>query len=103
MGECEVCQNQDRIDRLESDVRELRTGTSTTDKKLIETSIKLDILIETVKENNEDAKKALKDLQIAVNALAEKPGKRWDLIVNTIITGIVSALVGAGMVLILIQ
>lgn len=103
MGECEVCQNQDRIDRLELDVKELRTGTSSTDKKLIETSIKLDILIETVKGNNEDTKQALKDLQIAVNALAEKPAKRWDLIVNTIITGIVSALVGAGMVLILIQ
>ena len=32
-----------------------------------------------------------------INKLEEKPAKRWDLIITTTITGIISALVGAAM------
>ena len=32
-----------------------------------------------------------------IRQLEEKPGKRWDLIITTIITGVVGALVGAVM------
>jgi len=103
MGECEVCVNKDVIERLKSDVKELQSGTSSTNKKLTETSTKLDILIVNTKEYNSECKQAFKDLQKTVSDLAEKPAKRWDLIVNTTIIGVISALVGAGMVLILIK
>lgn len=69
-------------------------------------------------EDLEEAQKQIYDLTISVKELAmsvksmvaeqkvqgdrirqleEKPGKRWDLIITSIITGVVGALVGAGM------
>jgi chromosome segregation ATPase len=49
--------------------------------------------LDNIKETQKDLKIGMKDLQDSIKELTDKPSKRWDLIVTTIITVAITAVV----------
>ena len=94
--ECEnrKCVNEHRFEQIEKDVRELREKNSADHKEFynrIESTEKS--MVESVSDRKHINEK-LDKIDINVEALMQKPAKRYDTVVTCIITTLIGAIVG---------
>lgn len=94
--ECEnrKCVNEHRFEQIENDLRELREKNSTDHKEFynrIESTEKS--MVESVSDRKHINEK-LDKIDVNVEALMQKPAKRYDTVVTCIITTIIGAIVG---------
>lgn len=94
--ECEnrKCVNEHRFEQIENDLRELREKNSTDHKEFynrIESTEKS--MVESVSDRKHINEK-LDKIDINVEALMQKPAKRYDTVVTCIITTLIGAIVG---------
>ena len=95
MNECEnKCVNEHRFEQIENDLRELREKNSTDHKEFynrIESTEKS--MVESVSDRKHINEK-LDKIDVNVEALMQKPAKRYDTVVTCIITTLIGAIVG---------
>ena len=94
--ECEnrKCVNEHRFEQIENDPRELREKNSTDHKEFynrIESTEKS--MVESVSDRKHINEK-LDKIDVNVEALMQKPAKRYDTVVTCIITTLIGAIVG---------
>lgn len=94
--ECEnrKCVNEHRFEQIENDLRELREKNSTDHKEFynrIESTEKS--MVESVSDRKHINEK-LDKIDVNVEALMQKPVKRYDTVVTSIITAVVGVLIG---------
>lgn len=94
--ECEnrKCVNEHRFEQIENDLRELREKNSTDHKEFynrIESTEKS--MVESVSDRKHINEK-LDKIDVNVEALMQKPAKRYDTVVTCIITTLIGAIVG---------
>ena len=94
--ECEnrKCVNEHRFEQIENDLRELREKNSTDHKEFynrIESTEKS--TVESVSDRKHINEK-LDKIDVNVEALMQKPAKRYDTVVTCIITTLIGAIVG---------
>lgn len=94
--ECEnrKCVNEHRFEQIENDLRELREKNSTDHKEFynrIESTEKS--MVESVSDRKHINEK-LDKIDVNVEALMQKPAKRYDTVVTCIITSLIGAIVG---------
>ena len=94
--ECEnrKCVNEHRFEQIENDLRELREKNSADHKEFynrIESTEKS--MVESVSDRKHINEK-LDKIDVNVEALMQKPVKRYDTVVTSIITAVVGALIG---------
>jgi archaellum component FlaC len=80
---CDNCEIEREITQLKCDIKELYQRTEDSREKLTEIKIDLKYVIKDITE-----------IKNTLNKFTEKPAQRWELIVTTIIIGLVSAGVG---------
>lgn len=74
-----------KVENMESEIRDLKTLIN----EIHEMSLNIVLMTEQIKNINND----VKDLKADVSEMQEQPASKWELIVKTVITGIVSAIV----------
>lgn len=94
--ECEnrKCVNEHRFEQIENDLRELREKNSTDHKEFynrIESTEKS--MVESVSDRKHINEK-LDKIDVNVEALMQKPAKRYETVVTCIITTLIGAIVG---------
>ena len=94
--ECEnrKCVNEHRFEQIENDLRELREKNSTDHKEFynrIESTEKS--MVESASDRKHINEK-LDKIDVNVEALMQKPAKRYDTVVTCIITTFIGAIVG---------
>lgn len=92
-----ACENhmrtEERLDRLEGQVERLMTSSHRSDVWQAETDLKLSVLSEKMDKMDYKFTQMFNDLNTKVQAIAEKPTKRIDMMINTGLTVLTSALV----------
>lgn len=95
MNECEnKCVNEHRFKQIEDDLKQLREKNSADHKEFynrIESTEKA--MVESMSDRKHINEK-LDKIDVNVEALMQKPAKRYDTVVTGIITAVVGALVG---------
>ena len=81
------------ISELKSELARLQQKYFDIDKALVKTNASIELLIETTKMSNEQQTKAIEQLNKSIIEIKEKPTKRWELLLNTIITAVTTAFV----------
>lgn len=84
MMECERCGIEKRLQIAEKDILTLQKSQGDHDRRTTQMEIKLDHI-----------KLSLDEVKIKLTELAEKPARRWDLVINTAVIVVVSAVAGA--------
>lgn len=95
MNECEnKCVNEHRFKQIEDDLKQLREKNSADHKEFYN---RLEADGKAMVESREDRKhinEKLDKIDVNVEALMQKPVKRYDTVVTSIITTVVGALIG---------
>lgn len=95
MNECEnKCMNEHRFNKIEADLKELREKNSTDHKEFynrIESAEKA--MVESMSDRKHINEK-LDKIDVNVESLMQKPAKRYDAVVTSIITALAGALIG---------
>ena len=95
MNECEnKCVNEHRFHQIEADLKELREKNSADHKEFynrIESTEKA--MVESMSDRKHINEK-LDKIDVNVESLMQKPVKRYDTVVTSIITAVVDALIG---------
>ena len=95
MNECEnKCVNEHRFNQIEADLKELREKNSEDHKEFynrIESTEKA--MVESMSDRKHINEK-LDKIDVNVEALMQKPVKRYDTVVTSIITALIGALIG---------
>ena len=88
-----ACKIQEVDDRSRSNTKRLNE----VELKLQDNSKMLEN-IARISQRQDDMETDLKEIKNDVKTLTSKPAQRWDTIINTIVTGVVGALVAAALV-----
>lgn len=80
---CENCIKDEIIEQMREDIKVLYSKSNQTENKLTELSL-----------DSKYMKATLDDVKKMVEKIAEKPSKRWELVITTIITNGVACIVG---------
>ena len=95
MNECEnKCINEHRFRQIEDDLKQLREKNSADHKEFYK---RFEVDGKEMVESREDRKhinEKLDKIDVNVEALMQKPVKRYDTVVTSIITAVVGALIG---------
>lgn len=92
MADCSNCPYLERIERIERQYDELRKESGGYGVAIGKLETKMDTVID-----------GIDFLKAQVTTLSALPAQRWNTVIVTIITGIVSALVASGMALLLVR
>jgi len=90
--DCINCKLEKRMDAAEKDIDKLQRGQGAQDVNAGKTEVTLQYI-----------KITLDDVKKKIDKITETPRKRWDLVVNTSIAGVVAAIVAAAMAVIIIK
>ena len=94
--ECEnrKCVNEHRFEQIENDLRELREKNSTDHKEFYKRFENDGKAMVESREDRKHINEKLDKIDVNVEALMQKPVKRYDTVVTSIITAVVGALIG---------
>lgn len=88
------CVNEHRIKNLEEDLREFKERNSKDHKEFYNRLEDVEKDMVSSKSDREHINAKLDEISTDVKSLAEKPAKRYETIVTSILTAIIGALVG---------
>lgn len=88
------CVNEHRIKNLEEDLREFKERNSKDHKEFYNRLEDVEKDMVSSKSDREHINTKLDEISIDVKSLAEKPAKRYETIVTSVLTAIIGALVG---------
>lgn len=88
------CVNEHRIKNLEEDLREFKERNSKDHKEFYNRLEDVEKDMVSSKSDREHINAKLDEISTDVKSLAEKPAKRYEMIVTSIITAIIGALAG---------
>ena len=95
MGDCEgKCVNEHRFEQIESDLKELREKNSRNHDKIYTRIEKVEKDLVESQSDRKHINEKLDKIDSNVEALTQKPAKRYETIVTAILTALVGGVVG---------
>ena len=95
MNECEnKCVNEHRFKQIEDDLKQLREKNSSDHKEFYKRFENDGKAMVESREDRKHINEKLDKIDVNVEALMQKPVKRYDTVVTSIITAVVGALIG---------
>ena len=92
---CETnCVNEHRIKRLEEDLRDLKNKNSDDHKEFYDRIENVEKDMIKAQGDRQHITKQLNEINLNVKSLMQQPGKRYETIVTSVLTGVIGAIIG---------
>lgn len=88
------CENEHRIKRLEDDFKELKNKNSDDHKEFYDRIESVEKDMVESQGDRQHITQQLNEINLNVKSLMQKPGKRYETIVTSVLTAVIGAIVG---------